>query len=41
VTGLDGDYPIGLGVRFEDVADRERRVPLDREPLLATVGRDD
>jgi hypothetical protein len=41
VTELDGQYPVGLGVPLENVADRERRVPLGRKPLLAAAVRDD
>jgi hypothetical protein len=41
VTGLDGQYPIGLGVVLEGVADRRRRVPLGRKPFAAAAVRDD
>jgi len=40
-TPSKGQYPIGLGVLLEDVADRERRVPLGRKPFLAAAIRDD
>jgi len=39
--GLDGQYPIQLGVLLEGVADRERGIPLGREPFAATAVRDD
>jgi hypothetical protein len=41
VTGLACQYTIGLAVLLETVADRERRVPLGREPFLAAAVRDD
>jgi hypothetical protein len=41
VTRLDWQYPIGLGVLLEDVADRKRRVGLVRKPLAAVGVRDD
>ena len=41
VTGLDGQYPIGLGILLEGVADRERRVPLGRKSFAAAAVRKD
>jgi len=41
VTGLDGQYPIQLGVLREGVTDRERGIPLGRKPFATTAVRDD
>ena len=41
VTGLNGQYPIQLGVLLEGVADRERGMLLGRKPFAATAVRDD
>ena len=41
VTGLDGQYPIQLGLLREGVTDRERGIPLGRKPFAAIAIRDD
>jgi len=41
VTGLDGQYPIQLGVLREGVTDRERGIPVGRKPFATTAVRDD
>src|SRR6185437_2802231 len=41
VTGLDGQYPIQLGVLREGLTDRERGIPVGRKPFATTAVRDD
>jgi len=40
MTGLNGKYPVRLGVLLEGVA-RERRIPLGRNPFAAAAVQDD